>query len=58
MRIHQKFTFDHIFLIIVSKMRNHLAEDVLNKEMLQLMKACQSFLYDGSYQDMSIEILE
>ena len=36
--IHHKLSQDHIFLNNESKMRNHLAEDILDKEMLHLME--------------------
>lgn len=35
--IHHKLTQEHIFLISENKMRNHLAEHLLNCEMLLLM---------------------
>lgn len=35
--IHRKLTHEHFFLTPESKKRNHLAEDVLDKEMLHLM---------------------
>ena len=38
MSIHNKLTADHFELNPASKMRNHLAEDVLDKNMLYLMK--------------------
>lgn len=37
-RVHQRLTNDHIFLTKLSKMRNHLAEEVLDENMLHLMK--------------------
>lgn len=36
--VHHKLTQEHFHLTGESKMRNHLAEDVLNKEMLHLME--------------------
>lgn len=36
--IHHKLSQEHIYLTSESKMRNHLAEEVLNGEMLHLMK--------------------
>ncbi|XP_078364270.1 uncharacterized protein LOC144648637 [Oculina patagonica] len=35
---HEKLTLEHFHLDPASKMRNHLAEDVLDKNMLRLMK--------------------
>lgn len=37
---HEKLTLEHFHLDPASKMRNHLAEDVLDKNMLRLMKVC------------------
>jgi hypothetical protein len=42
--IHRKLTEEHILLTPVSKMRNGLASDVLNSEMLYLMKLYQGTL--------------
>ena len=36
--VHHKLTQEHIFLTSVNKIRNHLAEEVLNSEMLHLME--------------------
>lgn len=36
--LHEKLTADHFDLNPASKMRNHLAEEVLDKNMLSLMK--------------------
>ena len=38
MSLHHKLTVDHFNLDPASKMRNHLAEDVLDRNMLALMK--------------------
>jgi len=38
MSLHHKLTVDHFQLDPVSKMRNHLVEDVLDRNMLALMK--------------------
>ena len=57
-RIHRKLTNEHIFLTKTSKMRNHLAEDVLNRDMLHLMKIYKESLADGAYLVKSIELLE
>ena len=47
--LHCKLTHDHLYLSQESKMRNHLAEDVLNCEMLHLMQSFQTFLGDDGY---------
>lgn len=57
-RVHQKLTNEHIFLTKTSKMRNHLAEEVLNKDMLNLMKQYKESLSESSHLDKSIELLE
>ena len=57
-RVHQKLTNEHIYLSKNAKMRNHLAEDVLNKDMLFLMQKYQQSLGDGSHLDKTIELLE
>lgn len=44
--IHHKLTHDHIHLTSESKMRNHLAEDVLNAEILPLMEVYTESLGD------------
>jgi len=38
MSFNEKLTAEHFDLTPASKMRNHLAEDVLDKKMLSLMK--------------------
>ena len=47
MSYHEKLTAEHFELTPSSKMRNHLAEDVLDKNMLSLMKVflCQIYQY-------------
>lgn len=57
-RVHPKLTDEHIFLTKTSKMRNRLAEDVLDVEMLNLMKAYQRNLKNGKYLDGAISMLE
>lgn len=57
--IHQKLTNEHLFLSNEGKMRNHLAEDVLNTEMLHLMKVYQQSLGDaGVALNLTVELLE
>ena len=41
MSLHHKLTVDHFKLDPASKMRNHLAEDVLDRNMMALMKVQQ-----------------
>ena len=38
LRVYHKLTDDHIYVSDANKMRNHLATDVLNSEMLHLME--------------------
>ena len=49
--VHHKLTQEHIFLTSVNKMRNHLAEEVLNSEMLHLME-----LYKGSLGQAGLKL--
>jgi hypothetical protein len=57
--LHHKLTTEHIFPTAVEKMRNHLAEDVLNGEMLNLMKVYQKSLGgSGARLDGAIRFLE
>ncbi|XP_061171803.1 uncharacterized protein LOC133181293 [Saccostrea echinata] len=56
--IHNKLTEDHITLTAASKMRNQLAIDVLNKNMLFLMKSYQQTLPDPERLSSSIRLLE
>lgn len=37
-RIHPKLTKQHVYVADLDKMKNHLAEEVLNHHMLYLMK--------------------
>ncbi|CAB4039415.1 Hypothetical predicted protein [Paramuricea clavata] len=59
--IHEKLTEDQFSLTPSSRMRNHLAEDVLDKKMLFLMRAYKDHLdktgQNSSRLDMSIEFL-
>ena len=56
--LHRKLTNDHFFLTQESKMRNRLAEDVMNDEMLHLMESFQKFLgEDGYLLDDTIALL-
>lgn len=59
--IHRKLTHDHFFLTSESKMRNHLAEEVLDKDMLHLMKCYRKSLCDDAKSEElngTIELLE
>jgi len=57
--IHQKLTHEHFHLSSESKMRNKLAEDVLNKDMLYLLKTYADSLGDnGSHLKGTIDLLE
>ena len=57
--IHRKLTYDHFYLTSESKMCNHLAEHVLDIDMLHLMKQFQaSFTGDArNYLQGTIELL-
>jgi hypothetical protein len=56
--IHAKLTPEHINLTPASKMRNSLALEVLNNDMLFLMKSFQSTLPDPERLTSAIELLE
>ena len=51
-------TKDHIELTSASKMRNRLAEQVLDKDMLFLMKSYQATLNDPERLSATIQLLE
>ena len=57
-RVHPRLTDEHIFLNKTSKMRNHLAEDVLDAEMLHLMKMYQQSLKHGDHLDATVSMLQ
>lgn len=58
-RVHRKLTDEHFNLDSSSKMRNHLAEDVLDSNMLHLMEVYQSSLHDGGpHLKGTIELLK
>lgn len=44
LQLHRKLTNEHIYLSTQSKMRNHLAVEVLNSDMLHLMRQYQASL--------------
>lgn len=52
--IHYKLTQEHIYVTSEGKMRNHLAEDVLNPEMLHLLTQYWSSLSDGGKLDATM----
>jgi hypothetical protein len=59
LQLHRKLTNEHIHLTTQSKMRNHLAEDVLNSEMLNTMIQFQASLGPkGDILNGTIEILK
>jgi hypothetical protein len=55
--IHKKLTEDHFTLTPVSKMRNQLAIDVLDKNMLFLMKSYQATLQDPERLSSAISLM-
>lgn len=58
-KIYQQLTMEHFFLTSQSKMRNKLAEDVLNENMLHLMQCYQISLKEkGDELNSSIEFLK
>lgn len=56
--IHRKLTDEHITFTPASKMRNHLAVQVLNKDMLFLMKSYQKTLNDPEGLSSTVALLE
>jgi hypothetical protein len=56
--IHRKLTEEHISLTPASKMRNHLALQVLDKDMLYLMKSYQKTLQDPDRLSSTVALLE
>lgn len=56
--IHKNLTEEHINLTPAAKMRNSLASDVLNHEMLYLMKAYQATLRDTSILTSTVKFIE
>lgn len=59
--VHHKLTQEHIhvFLTSVNKMRNHLAEEVLNSEMLHLMELYKESLGQAGLKlSATIELLK
>jgi hypothetical protein len=58
-QIHKKLTREHIELNSKTKMRNHLAEEVIHLDMLQLMREYQiSEGINGFHRNGSIEFLK
>ena len=58
-QLHNRLTNEHVFLTNQSKMRNHLAEDVLDSEMLNLFIQYQNYLGEkGKILDGVIELLK
>ncbi|CAC5382466.1 unnamed protein product [Mytilus coruscus] len=57
-RVHYKLTSSHLHPDSAEKIRNHLAEEVLNEDMLHLMKEYRNSLLNGVVLDSAIEFLE
>ena len=58
LRLHRKLTKDHIYLTNSLKMRNHLAEEVLSRDMLSLIKAYQVTLSKPEELNSTVKLLE
>ena len=58
LRIHRYLTKEHISLTPSNKMRNNLATQVLDKDMLYLMKAYQSSLSEPEELSSTVNLLE
>ena len=55
--IYHRLTREHIYLTPQSKMRNHLAEQVLNADMLNLLSYYRCTLVNGNSLNSTIELL-
>lgn len=53
-----KITDSHLYPNSAEKMRNHLAEEMLNEDFLYLMECFQASLHDGTYLNSSIQLLK
>lgn len=53
-----KITDSHLYPNSAEKMRNHLAEEMLNEDFLYLMECFQVSLHDGTYLNSSIQLLK
>ena len=58
LRLYRKLSKEHVYVDAPGKMRNHLAINVLNWDMLNLMKTFQSSLSDPSEVDSTVWLLE
>ena len=59
LEIHRKLTYKHVFPENADKIRNHLAEEVLNEDMLQLMLDLRAHLGPrGAKLDATISLLQ
>jgi len=58
LQLHSKLTNEHLFPSSQSKMRNKLAEDVLNNEMLNLMLTYKSTLANPCVLNGAVELLQ
>ena len=59
LHLHRKLTRQHLFPQFAEKMRNHLAEEVLNDDMLQLMYDLRLTLgQDGRKLNATIDLLQ
>ncbi|XP_062587022.1 uncharacterized protein LOC134248629 [Saccostrea cucullata] len=57
--VHHKLSQEHLFMTPEAKMRNHLAEDVLDGNMLHLMELYQESLgLEGSQLDVTVKLLK
>ena len=58
LRIHRKLTDDHFHLNSTLKMRNDLAQEVLNSDMLYLLQTYRDYLVDGSHMLPAIKLVQ
>jgi hypothetical protein len=57
-RVHYKLTDSHLYPNSAEKMRNHLAEEMMDEDMLHLMQLYQATLIDGSVLDGALALLK
>ncbi|XP_052250781.1 uncharacterized protein LOC127857994 isoform X1 [Dreissena polymorpha] len=58
LKLHRKLTKEHIYPSTQSKMRNHLANEVLNNDMMYLMCQYQSSLVNGKVLNGIVQFLK
>jgi len=52
LKLHERLTEEHFNLGYASRMRNHLAEDVLSKKMLHLLQVKQNTIFKSVHNNI------